>query len=94
MSSIRRLKKDIDYLTYSVVADCFNYSVMSGKNEDEISEIVQNIINTRNELRNRVNAGRQLPKAEKQPHFKAVFKDLMISADGAFSKLSELVKQD
>ena len=42
MASIRRLKKDVDYLTFSVIGDCFNYSIISGKNNPHVSEIVKN----------------------------------------------------
>lgn len=41
MASIRRLKKDIDYLTFSVVGDCFNYAIVTGKNNPQVSEIVK-----------------------------------------------------
>lgn len=93
MSSIKRLKKDIDYLTFSVVADCFNYSFVTGKCNDEVAGIVQNIINTRNELRGRVSASKRMDKKERKAYFKSVFKDLLINIDGAFNKLSETVKK-
>ena len=44
-------------------------------------------------MRQRVNVGRSLAKNEKRAHYRAIYKDLMISVDGAFSKLSELVKE-
>lgn len=93
MASIKRLKKDIDYLTFSVVADCFNYSIVTGKSNNQVSGIVQNIINSRNDLRERVSAGKKVVKAERKLYYKSIFKDLLIGVDGAFSKLSETVKQ-
>lgn len=93
MASIKRLKKDIDYLTFSVVADCFNYSIVTGKTSNSVSAIVQNIINSRNELRERVSAGRKVSPAERKNYYKAIFKDLFVNVDGAFSKLSETVKE-
>ena len=33
MASIRRLKKDVDYLTFAVIADCMNYNSTTEKND-------------------------------------------------------------
>ena len=93
MASIRRLKKDIDCLTFAVVDDCLNCLVY-GKSTDDISEVVQQIIDSRNEMRQRVNAGRQIPQTERRVYYRNICKDLMVSVDGAFSKLSDLVKKD
>lgn len=92
MASIKRLKKDIDYLTFAVIDDCLN-CLSYGKSTDDISGIVQDVIDARNSMRQRVNVGRSLVKNEKRAHYRAIYKDLMISVDGAFSKLSELVKE-
>ena len=61
MASIRRLKKDIDCLTFAVVDDSLNCLAV-GKSMDDISEIVQHIIDSRNDLRQRVNAGNKWRK--------------------------------
>lgn len=92
MASIRRLKKDIDCLTFAVVDDCLN-CLAYGKITDDISEVIQNVIDSRNSLRRQINTGRTLAKGERRAHYKAVYKELMISVDGAFSKLSEVVKE-
>lgn len=89
------MKKDIDYLTFSVVADCFNYSIVSGKNDEEVSGIVKDIIAMRNGLLDRVRAAKKLEdKKEIKNYFKAVSNDLMRSVDASFSKLSQIVKAD
>lgn len=93
MASIRRLKKDIDYLAFAVVEDSLN-CLSYGKSTDDISEIVQNIIDTRNMMRLKVNAGKQVAKAEKKAYYRNICKELMVSVDGAFTKLSELVKKE
>lgn len=93
MASIKRLKKDIDYLTFAVVADCLNYSINSGKNKEQITGIVEEVITSRNQLRNRINSGRNVEQKERKAHFKAIFNDLLKGVDGAFSKLSDTVKQ-
>ena len=87
MASIRRLKKDIDCLTFAVVDDSLNCLAV-GKSMDDISEIVQHIIDSRN-----VNAGKQVAKADRKGYYRTIGKDLIASVDGAFTKLSDLVKQ-
>lgn len=87
------MKKDIDYLTFSVIADCFNYSIVSGKNNDEVSGVIKDIIATRDGLLDRVRSAKKLEdKKECKNYFKAVSNDLMSSVDAAFTKLSEIVK--
>lgn len=93
MASIRRLKKDIDCLTFAVVDDCLN-CLCCGKSADELSGIVQSVIDNRNSLRQRVNAGRSLPKGERKAHYRAICKETVDSVDGAFKQLSDLVKKD
>lgn len=91
MASIRRLKKDIDYLTFAVIDDSVN-CLAYGKTTEEIAEIVETAVTKRNELRGRVCAGKQVPKGERKAHYKSIGKDLLESVDEAFSKLSEMVK--
>lgn len=94
MASIKRLKKDVDYLTFSVIGDCFNYSIIRGKSNPQVSEIVKNIIATRNDLRGRINAGKKnQEKKEIKNYYNAIFNDLLKSVDQAFAELSETVKK-
>ncbi len=92
MASIKRLKKDIDYLTFAVIDDCLN-CLAYGKSTDDISDIVENVINQRNILRQRVNAGKAIAKNERKGYYKSVCKEVMTTVDGAFTQLSELVKK-
>ena len=92
MASIRRLKKDIDYLTSAVVGDALN-CVAYGKNMDEMSEIVESIINSRNEFRMQVNAGKRVAKSERKAYYKNLCKEVLAAVDAAFSKMSEAAKK-
>lgn len=95
MASIRRLKKDIDYLTFSVIGDCFNYCIITGKDNPKVSEIVKNIIASRNDLRNRISsAGKFKDKKEVKKYFNGIFRDLLSGVDRAFTELSEVVKKE
>jgi hypothetical protein len=92
MANIRDLKKDIDYLVFEVISDCLTYSeVHSGGNTDEVSEIISDAVNLRNDLIDRVNNpdGKDNPKIIKA-YYKAVSKDLMEGVDKLFDRLSEL----
>ena len=56
MASIRRLKKDVDYLTFAVIADCMNYNSSVGKSEPEVVNIVKKMVEYRNETRSKISA--------------------------------------
>lgn len=95
MASIKRLKKDIDYLTFSVIGDCYNYSMTTGKNNPEVSEIIKDILMLRNDLRDRINAAGKIEgKKEKKAYYHAIFNDLFVNVDKAFTRLSETVKNN
>ena len=90
MASIRDLKKDIDYLTYEVLADCFAYLEVNPKGKkDEIISIVNDTVDLRNGLIVRVNnpEGKDNPRILKT-HFQTVRKDLFVGVDKLFSRLS------
>jgi hypothetical protein len=95
MASIRELKKDIDYLVYEVISDCF---VFSGLHPDikteEISALISDAVDLRNDLIARVNNpdGKENPKIVKA-YYKSVEKDLLKGVDKLFSRLSEMTKK-
>lgn len=93
MASRRRLKKDIDYLCYEVISDCYNYNYLHPGKEEEVLQIIKDAIVNRNQLIVRVNHpdGKDNPKIVKQ-HYKAIFQDLLKNIDESFTRLSELVK--
>jgi hypothetical protein len=95
MASIRELKKDIDYLTFEVISDCFVYSGVHPENQsDELSAIISDAVSFRNDLIARVNNpdGKDNPKIVKA-YYKAVSKDLMVGVDTLFNRLSSLSKK-
>lgn len=95
MASIRELKKDIDYLAYEVISDCFAYSGVHPDNQsDELSAIISDAVNFRNDLIARVNNpdGKDNPKIVKA-YYKTVEKDLVTGVDKLFDRLSSLSKK-
>jgi hypothetical protein len=95
MASVRELKKDIDYLVYEVISDCF---VFSGLHPDikseEVSAIISDAVDLRNDLIARVNNpdGKDNPKIVKA-YYKSVQKDLLTGVDKLFSRLSGMTKK-
>lgn len=92
MSSRRDLKKDIDYLVFEVLSDCFAYSeVHPDNNSDDLSSIISDAVNLRNDLIARVNNpdGKDNAKILKG-FYKTVEKDLITGVDKLFDRLSSL----
>jgi hypothetical protein len=95
MASVRKLKKDIDYLVFEVVSDCLIYSnIHNEDNSQKISEIIEDAIDLRNDLIARVNQpdGKGNPKIVKL-HYKTIRKDLSTGVDKMFDSLSSLSKK-
>jgi hypothetical protein len=95
MASVRSLKKDIDYLIFEVISDCFAFSAIHPDDKsDELSAIISDAVNFRNDLIARVNNpdGKDNPKIVKA-YYKAVEKDLITSVDKLFDRLSALSKK-
>ena len=92
MASVRELKKDIDYLIYEVISDCFVFSGHHHESKsDELSAIISDAVDLRNDLIARVNNpdGKRNPKILKT-YYKTLKKDLLNGADKLFVRLSEL----
>ena len=95
MASVRELKKDIDYLVYEVISDCFVFSGLHPDiKSDEVSAIISDAVDFRNDLIARVNNpdGKDNPKIVKA-YYKSVEKDLLTGVDKLFSKLSAMTKK-
>jgi hypothetical protein len=92
MASVRELKKDIDYLIYEVISDCFTFSTLHPDvKTDELSALISEAVDFRNDLIARVNNpdGKSNPKIVRA-YYRKVAQDLFEGADKFFSKLSDL----
>ncbi|HEX2921205.1 MAG TPA: hypothetical protein VHO50_08575 [Bacteroidales bacterium] len=95
MASTRNLKKDIDFLVFEVISDCFAFSELHPDlKSDEVSSIITEAVSLRNDLIARVNNpdGKDNPKILKS-YYKSVEKDLLEGVDKLFEKLSGLSKK-
>jgi len=92
MASVRELKKDIDYLVFEVISDCFVFSGVNPDNKsEELSVLISDAVNFRNDLIARVNNpdGKDNPKIIKA-YYKSIEKDLLVGVDKLFNRLSAL----
>ncbi len=92
MPSVRRLKKDIDYLIFEVISDCFTFgSLHPDDSPEEVTSILSDAVNLRNDLIKRVNNPEQGddPKTTRA-HFQLVVKDLYTNVDKLCGRLSLL----
>ena len=96
MASVKTLKKDIDYLFFELISDCFMLtSLHEGKKKDEVQDLIEEAVSVRNDFIDRVNNpdGKDNPALVKA-YYSALRKDLLEKVDGYFEKLSSLAKQD
>jgi hypothetical protein len=95
MGSIRKLKKEIDSRVYEVISDCFTFSELNPeKKSDEVSGIISDAVNFRNDLVHRVNN----PDPDADPkgvraHYQLVNSDLVSGVDKLFDRLSSVSKK-
>ena len=96
MASVRELKKDIDYLIFEVISDCFVFSNIHPENKtDEVSALISDAVEFRNDLIARVNHpdGKDNPKIVKA-YYKTVEKDLIAGVDKLFQRLSTVSSKE
>lgn len=93
MASVRQIKKDIDYLVGEVISDCYTYLYLSeNKNRDEVVEIMEDLVSKRNEFFHRANNPEKgADRKQTRKHYREIYKDLLVTVDGSFTKLSQLV---
>lgn len=94
MASVQNLKKDIDYLFFEFISDCFMFtSLHAGEKKTEVQNLIEEAVSMRNEFILRVNHpdGKDNPALVKA-YYNAVRKDLLEKVDELFEKLSAISK--
>jgi hypothetical protein len=78
MASVRKLKKDINYLAYELLTEVFAYRHFHPDlKEKEFDKIIQEVVLKRNELISRVNRFDKLVDEKNLPqHFKAIREEM------------------
>jgi hypothetical protein len=95
MANIRRLKKDIDTQIYSVISDCFTFSTLYPDDKpEEVTGIVSDAVNFRNELIHRVNNPlREADPKGRKVHYQMVNRELIAGVDKLCERLSSVSKK-
>jgi hypothetical protein len=95
MASIKKLKKDIDYVISLVISDCFMVMEQNTNiNHEAVIDIVRETLAEDYKLRIRAchPDGKGNPTLVKQ-HYKKLVADLLSTTDESFKKLSAEVKK-
>ena len=77
MASIKRLKKELDYLTSELLFGCYIAEITNSSATEEITKISQDIINLHNETIDNINGFRRSNK-ETEKNAKKYFKELRL----------------
>ena len=93
MANKRRAKKDIEYVTYTVIHDCMTYlEIDNEKTHDNVVKIIADVIQTRNELFYKINHQEKGKRIEVRAYYRNIYKSLLENADLAFDNLSNAIK--
>ena len=94
MANIKDLKKDIDYLFFELISDCFMFtSLHEGQKKTEVQDLIEEAVSMRNDFIDRVNHpdGKDNPVLVKA-YYSALRRDLFEKVDGYFEKLSRITR--
>ncbi|MHC1731588.1 MAG: hypothetical protein AB9888_06145 [Bacteroidales bacterium] len=95
MASIKSLKKDIDFLFFEVISDCFMFtSLHDGPKRAEVQDLIEEAVSARNEFIDRANHpdGKDNP-AIVRTYYASLRKELFEKVDGYFERLSAISRQ-
>lgn len=95
MASIRRLKKDIQFLSAQLIGDCIDFidSFDDGK-EEKVLAIIQDAVSLHNNMIDRAchPDGKDNPKLVRE-FYKQLKKDFIQGLDECYKKLEKLIKK-
>lgn len=94
MASLRRLKKDIDYLVAEIINDCYMCITVNSKiDRVKIFTIIEEAVALRNELIDRANnPAEKHNKGLVKKHYYLIRENMFDGVDSLFTKLSEAHK--
>lgn len=92
MANLRRLKKDIDYLTEEVLTDCYLTIYFHPEKRDATMAIMQRAVDERNNFFGRVNNPPAKGGSLAHKHYAAIRRELLDTINTLFLDLSALSK--
>jgi hypothetical protein len=95
MASVRRLKKEIEYLSSQMIGDSIDFINSFEGKEQEIMKIINDTVNLHNETIDRINTpdGKDNRKIVKT-YYNKVKKDYISGLNTGYEKLETLLKRD
>jgi hypothetical protein len=79
MASIRRLKKDVNYLTYELISECLVYDEFhQGADKEKVKEVINSVIEGRNSMMDKISKrakGKKKDKKENKKYFRSIDSD-------------------
>lgn len=96
MTSKRRLKKEIDYVVSDLILDCFTYTSLYEKPNDEAALlIIQDTLTMRNDLRNKANHPEQKDASVSvKSYYDTIAKTLLEGVDAGYGKLAKMANAE
>ena len=87
--NLRDIKKDIDYVFSAFVEDCSLVAAVNSKvGEEKAAELMEEAVNTYNELRDKVSK----PEGPVRQYYIALSKEVLEKSNALYEKLSAAVK--
>ncbi|MCD8173319.1 MAG: hypothetical protein LUD76_07675 [Alistipes sp.] len=91
MASLRKLKRDVDYVVTEILSDCYLTIEFHPEKKDEVVAIMEKAVQLRNNLFQRANNPVEKNNASLvRKHYRQVWLDLFNEADELFSSLSAI----
>lgn len=95
MASVRRLKKDIQFLSAQVIGDCIDFiNSFDDRKEEKVLVIIQDAVSLHNNMIDRAchPDGKDNPKLVRE-FYRQLKKDFIQGLDECYKKLEELIKK-
>ena len=95
MASLRNLKKDINYLTTSIIEECYAFKYLfPGVDSENILEIISDSVLMHNQLIHKINNPEfEIGNKSIQQYYKNIFKELITTTDSLLDKLNKLTPE-
>jgi hypothetical protein len=94
MASVRKLKRDVDFLVEEVLSDSYLTLFFHTEKKEEVVGIMQNAVDLRNDLYAKINhPAEKKNRSLIRKHYAQVRRDMFDGIDGLFVKLSDMNKK-
>jgi hypothetical protein len=90
MASIKKLKDEINYLTYDLINECFTLKTFHPEKDEQADEIIRKIIGLRNDLISRTNHPEDKGDSKKN---KTHYNKIMLDLGGMVKLVDDLSKK-